>query len=78
LSVVFVIPVLFGTRLIAHSPLGELLGYTCLADFSVKKVVTKDRGRLDATMTNMQAAIMCKRASRYFGPLDLDLTVCYI
>lgn len=47
-STVFVDPVLFGTRLIAHSPLGELLGYTCPADFSIEKVVTKDRGRLDA------------------------------
>ena len=26
----------------------------------------------------MQATIMCKHASMSFGPLDLDLTVCYI
>jgi hypothetical protein len=30
------------------------------------------------TTTNMQAIIMCKRANRFLGPLDLDLTICHI
>jgi hypothetical protein len=35
-------------------------------------------GVLTMATTNMQATIRCKRASRSFGPLDVDLTVCVI
>jgi hypothetical protein len=43
LSAVFVDSVLFGTRLIVHFPLSELLG-SVPQTLSVKKVVTRERG----------------------------------
>jgi len=52
LSAVFVDSVLFGTRLIVHFPLSELLG-SVPQTLSVKKVVTTHEREIDAASTSV-------------------------